>query len=109
MSSGFLKEASTCRIETLRNIDLEHVLGSKFNALEDRRDGIPPGPTGTKPLAMRCQFRFPLGFQGLAYDGLSRPFMQGWHPERPLFRRAAFGYPHTSERGGCVIKRELVG
>ena len=96
-------------VKTLRNIDLEHVLGSKFNALEDRRDGIPTGPTGTQPLDMRGQFRFPLGFQGLAYDGLSRPFLQGWTPERPLFRRAAFGYPHTSERGGCVIKRELVG
>jgi hypothetical protein len=77
--------------------------------VEDRRDGIPTGPTGTKPLARRCQFRFPLGFQGLAYDGLSRPFLQGGHPERPLGRRAAFGSPQTSERGGCVIKRALVG
>jgi hypothetical protein len=96
-------------VKTLRNIDLEYVLGSKFNAVEDRRNGIPTGPTGAKPIEMCWQFRFPLGFQGLAYDGLSRPFMQGWHPERPLFRRAAFGYPNTSERGGCVVKRELVG
>jgi hypothetical protein len=40
-------------VKTLRNIDLEHVLGSKFNAMEDRRDGIPTGLTGTKPIGMR--------------------------------------------------------
>jgi hypothetical protein len=40
-------------VKTLRNIDLEYVLGSKFNALEDRRDSIPTGPTGTKPIEMR--------------------------------------------------------
>jgi hypothetical protein len=62
-------------VKTLRNIDLEYVLGSKFHAVEDCRDGIPTGPTGAKPIEMCGQFRFPLGFQGLAYDGLSRPFM----------------------------------
>jgi len=96
-------------VKTLRNVDLEHVLGSKFDALEDRRDGIPTGPTGTKPIEVGRQFRFPLEFQSLAYYGLSRPFMQGRNPERPLFRSAVFGYPNASERGGFVIKRELVG
>jgi len=37
-------------VKTLRNVDLEYVLGPKFDALEDRRDGIPTGPTGTKPI-----------------------------------------------------------
>src|SRR5262245_51186701 len=96
-------------VKTLRNVDLEHVLGSKFDALEDRGNGIPTGPTGTKPIGVGRQFRFPLGFQSLAYDGLPRPFMPGRKPERPLFRSATFGYPYTSERGGFVIKLELVG
>jgi hypothetical protein len=39
-------------VKTLRNIDLEYVLGSKFNAVEDRRNGIPTGPTGAKPIEM---------------------------------------------------------
>src|SRR5215471_19861334 len=91
MSHGFSKEISRCRIEALRNVDLEHVLGAKFDALEDRCNGIPTGPTGTKPIEVGRQFRFPLGLQSLAYDGLSRPFMQGRNPERPLFSSAMFG------------------
>jgi hypothetical protein len=39
-------------VKTLRNIDLEYILGSKFHAVKDRRDGIPTGPTGAKPIEM---------------------------------------------------------
>ena len=37
-------------IKTLRNIDLEHVLRPKFDALENRRDGIPTRATGPEPI-----------------------------------------------------------
>jgi hypothetical protein len=39
-------------VKTLRNSDLECVLGAKFHAVEDRCDGIPTGPTGAKPIDM---------------------------------------------------------
>src|SRR4029453_10773364 len=93
---GFLKEASRCRIETLRNVDLEQVLRPKFDAMEDRCDGIPPRSTGAQPIEMGGEFPFPCGFQGLAPQRLSRPFVQGRHAQRPLFRSPAFWYPDTS-------------
>jgi hypothetical protein len=96
-------------VETLRNVDLEQVLGPKLDALEDRRDGIPTGTTWAEPVEVGRELRFPLGFQGLAPQRLSRPFMQGGNAKRPLCSRAAFGYPHASERGGFAIALELVG
>jgi len=62
-------------VKTLRNIDLEHVLGPKFDTVKDRRDGIPTGPSWAKPVRVRRQFRFPFGFQGLAYQRLPRPLV----------------------------------
>jgi hypothetical protein len=39
-------------VQTLRNIDLESILGAQFHAVQDRRDGIPTGPTGAQPIEM---------------------------------------------------------
>jgi hypothetical protein len=47
-------------VKTLRNIDLEQMLGPKFNAVEDRRNGIPTGPSRAKAIKVGRQFRFPL-------------------------------------------------
>jgi hypothetical protein len=54
-------------VEALRNVDLQQMLGPKFDALEDRRDGIPTGATWAEPVEVGRKFRFPLGFQSLAY------------------------------------------
>jgi hypothetical protein len=96
-------------IKTLRNIDLEQVLRPKFDALKDRRDGIPTRATGPKPIEVGRQFGFPLRFQDLAHEGLSRPFMKSWNSKWPLFRGAPFWNPNAPERGGFAIEFELMG
>src|SRR5438477_12610915 len=43
ISRGFLKEVSTCRIEALRDISVQGVLGLLLNRNADRPDGIVDG------------------------------------------------------------------
>ena len=64
-------------VKTLRDINLQHVLGAEFDAVKDRRDGIPTGTSWAKSLGVRRQFGFPLGFQGLTYQRLPCPFVLG--------------------------------
>jgi hypothetical protein len=47
-------------IKTLGNVDLEQMLGPKFNPVKDRRDGIPTRPSGAKAIEVGRQFGFPL-------------------------------------------------
>src|SRR6266568_7138408 len=65
MSYGFLKEASTCRIEAFRDIELERVLRPKPDTVEERSNGIVAGASRAKAIGMRRQLGFPFGFQGL--------------------------------------------
>jgi hypothetical protein len=66
-------------VNTLWNIDLQQILGAKFEALKDRRDSLPTGPSGAKAIAVGRQFGVPLGLQGLAYQRLPRPVVLGWN------------------------------
>jgi hypothetical protein len=50
---GFLKEASTCRIEVFRYIDLERILRSKSDTVEEGSDGIVAGASRAKAIGMR--------------------------------------------------------
>ena len=77
-------------VKTLRNIDLPHVLGPKFHAVKDRRDGIPTGTTWAKAVGVGRQFGFPLRLQGLADQRLPRPFVEGGNLHSTL--------PHCSNR-----------
>jgi hypothetical protein len=47
-------------VTTLRNIDLEQMLGPKFDTVKDRGHGIPTGPSWAKAIAVGRQFCFPL-------------------------------------------------
>ena len=95
-------------VKTLRNIDLQHVLGPKFDAVKARRDGIPTRASWAKAIGVGRQFGFPLRFQGLADQRLPRPFLAGWNAQRTLFRAPAFGYPGASKRGGLAGETPLV-
>src|SRR5262245_37515274 len=95
-------------VKTLRNIDLQHVLRSKFDAVEDRRDGIPAGTPWAEAIGVGRQFGFPLRLQGLAYERLPRPFMLGGNPERALLGAAPFGNPCASQQGGFAIETKLL-
>src|SRR4029453_13097518 len=94
-------------VKTLRHIDLQHVLGPKFDAVKDRRDGIPTRASWAKTVGMGSQFGFPLRLQGLANQRLPRPFMLGWNAQRALFRAPAFGYPCAPKGGGFAIEPKL--
>jgi len=37
-------------VKTFRNIDLEQMLGPKFDAMKDRCNGIPTGPSRAKAI-----------------------------------------------------------
>jgi hypothetical protein len=95
-------------VNTLRHIDLQQVLGPTFDAVNDRRDGIPTRASWAKAIGVGRQFGFPRRFQGLADQRLPRPFLEGWHAQRPLFRAPACGYPGASKRGGCAVETPLV-
>jgi hypothetical protein len=92
---------------TRGDIHVQPVLRPKFDAVEDRGDGIPTGTPWAKAIGVGRQFGFPLRLQGLAYKRLSRPFMLGWNPQRTLFRAAPFGNPRASKRGRLAIETEL--
>jgi hypothetical protein len=47
-------------VKTLRNIDLEQMLGPKFDAMKDRCNGIPTGPSRAKAIEVGRQFGLPL-------------------------------------------------
>jgi hypothetical protein len=83
-------------VKALGNINFQHVLGPKFDAVEDRGDGIPTGTTWAKAIGEGRQFGFPLRLQGLAYERLPRPFVLGGNPQRALLRAATFGNPRAS-------------
>jgi hypothetical protein len=70
--------------------------------MQDRGDGLPAGTSWTKSLSVGRPLRFPLGFQTLAYQGLSGSCMVGWHAERTLCRAPAFRNPRASQRGGLA-------
>jgi len=46
--------------KTLGDINFQPVLRPKFNAVKDRRDGIPTGTTWAKAIGVGRQFGFPL-------------------------------------------------
>jgi hypothetical protein len=93
-------------VETFRHSKFQPVLWPKFDAMNDRGDGLPTGTTWTKTVGVGSQLGFPLRLQGLAYQRLLCPFMLGWNPERTFLRAAAFGNPRASERGGLAIEAE---
>jgi hypothetical protein len=72
----------TDTVEALGHIDLEGILGSKFDAVKDRFDGLPPRASWTKARGLRRQFGLPFGFQGLTHSRLLRPIVLGRNPKR---------------------------
>src|SRR6266704_2227076 len=62
MSYGFLKEASTCRIEAFRDINFQRILRSIPDLIEDRSNRIPTRATWAKAIGMRRELGFPFGF-----------------------------------------------
>ena len=50
---GFLKEASTCRIEAFRDIQFERILRPKPDGGKDGSDGIMAGPSWAKAIGVR--------------------------------------------------------
>ena len=86
-----MKEASTCRIETLGDVHFEHVLGPKGNPVEDGFDGIPTRASGAKAIGLRRELRFPCGFQGLADDRLPCPVVLGGNPQWAFSLLPRFG------------------
>jgi hypothetical protein len=93
-------------VETLRDINFQHVWRPKFDALKDRSDGIPTGTPWAKAIGVGRQFGFPLWLQSLAYERLPRPFVLGRNPKRTPLRAAPFGHPGASKRGSFVIETE---
>ena len=53
ISFGFLKEASTCRIEAFRDIQFERILRPKPDGGKDGADGLMAGPAWAKALGVR--------------------------------------------------------
>jgi hypothetical protein len=94
-------------VKTLGDINFQHVLRPKLDAVEDRGDGIPTGTPWAKAIGVGRQFGFPLRLQGLAYERLPRPFVLGGNPQRTPLRAAAFGNPRASQRGCLAIETEL--
>jgi hypothetical protein len=94
-------------VNTLGNSNVQHVLWPKFDAVEDRGDGLPTGTPWAKALGVGRQCGFPLRLQGLAYQRLPRPFVLGGNPQWTLFRAAPFGNPRVSQRGRVAIELEL--
>jgi hypothetical protein len=71
-------------IKTLGYIDLEQMLGPKFDPVKDRCDGIPTRPSGAKAIEVGRQFRFPLWLQGLTNQRLPRPLVLGGNAHSTL-------------------------
>jgi hypothetical protein len=94
-------------VKTLRHLDLQYVLRSTFEAVEERRDGLPAGTPWAEALGVGRSLGCPLRRQGLAYERLPRPCMWGGHPERTLLRAAPCGPPWASQRGGFAIATKL--
>jgi hypothetical protein len=94
-------------VNTRRPLNLQPVWRPKLDAVEDRGDGLPPGPPGAQAIGVGRQCGFPLRLQGLAYQRLPRPFMGGGNPERTLRRAAPLGKPCASQRGGLAMETEL--
>src|SRR5215467_11946657 len=80
------KGGMTDTVEAFGNVDLEHILRSKLDAVKNGFDRVPTGASWTKAIGLRRQLGFPCGFQGLTHDRLLCPVILGRHPERALFR-----------------------
>ncbi len=94
-------------VKALGAINFQHVLRQKFDAVEDRGDGILTGTPWAKAVGVGRQFGFPLRLQGLAYQRLPRPFVLGGNPQRTLLRAATSGTPCALKRGRVAIETEL--
>jgi len=76
MPDGFLKEASTCRIEALRDIGVQGVLGLLLNRNEDRPDGIMDGASGSESIAVGFEPCFPFWLKDEFDEGLECPIVE---------------------------------
>ena len=50
---GFLKEASTCRIEAFRDVNFQRILRPKPDRVEESSNGIPTRASRAKAVGMR--------------------------------------------------------
>ena len=96
-------------VEAFRDIDLERILRSKSDTVEEGSDGIVAGASRAKAIGMWRQLGFPCGFQGLAHKGLPCPFMLRWNPEGALFSTPTLGYPGAPQGGGLPIETQCLG
>jgi hypothetical protein len=96
-SYGFLKEASTCRIETLRDIGGQGVRGLLLNRDDDRPDGVVDGASGSASVAVRCAPCFPLWLKDECDEGLECPLRERGDRERAVCVLARLRHPHTAD------------
>jgi hypothetical protein len=97
-------------VEAFLDIGFERILRPCLNPLENRFFRIPTRAAWAKAIGMRRQFGFPFGFQGLAHERLSRPFILGGNAKgAPLIRSSRLGYPDASQRCRFAIEMNRVG
>jgi hypothetical protein len=85
------------------------MLGPQFAPVNDRRDGLPTGPSGAKAIAVGRQCGVPLGLHGLTNQRLSRPFLLGRNAQGPLVRAPPFWHPRASQRRSHAGQLQLAG
>ena len=109
MSYGFLKEASTCRIEAFFDVSVQDIVGFLANGRENRCNRIGAGAPGAKAIAVGFEARLPCGFQGAFNEGVTGSIGHGWDAARSLLRRAWFGDPDAADRCRAVVESKGLG
>src|SRR5262245_61023478 len=101
MSSGFLKEASTCRIEVACYVAFYHPLVTLCTVAGEsvsyECDGIIGAPVWPESIGVFAKVCFPYRFQGHAKGFLYHPILQCWNAQWPLLSTIWFGYIHPSD------------
>src|SRR5215470_11139583 len=100
MAHGFSKEASRCRIEALRDISVQGVLGLLLNRDEDRTDGVVDGSSGSESIAVGFEPCFPFRFKDEFNEGLECPIVECGNRQRAFVVFARLWNPHPS--GGAA-------
>src|SRR5262245_52476001 len=87
MSDGFLKEASTCRIEAAADIRIEHPSTGVLTAdsVKDGFDCIHRAAPWSESVGVRFEACLPLRFQSRFDDGLHHPVLAGRDAEGPVW------------------------
>jgi hypothetical protein len=103
MSYGFLKEASTCRIEAALNVGIESPWASALavHARVEGRHGLPRASPWSEALGVGLKAAFPCGFQGQFDERLHHALLLRRDASRSL-APATFWYVAPFDRLGAV-------